>query len=616
MKMAERRFGILIASSTFPEDPKLEDLRYPENDVQGLKIILASKDRGGFSDIKTFVNAPHYEILPILNRTLKSADKSDLVLIYYSGHGKLNSTNRLHLTTTNTDAYALESTSISIGGIRELVDVSSTKKVILILDCCYSGAGGAEFVKVRGGVDDQLQLASRGRGMYIMTASTGVQVALEKEADQHGIFTKHLIEGIRSGNADLDEDGLISMAELYRYVHGKVLDECHQEPTEWAMGVRGELFIARSGKKPREERKQQLRSILFDMAREGLPDNILTKALEIIALKPDQVTGTLKDYDNLLEKLYNKSIKALQFVYEWNQINRNDSGKDIAPPRSAEKPAPKPKRKPKKRKLPDIKRLLDAHEGKIPFMGAPENEITNDLGMRFVYIPPGTFVMGSPDDEPERFEDEKQHQVTLTKGFYMQTTEVSQGQWQEVMGSNPSYFKECGNDCPVEKVSWYDAQDFIEKLNAKEDIGKYRLPTEAEWEYAARAGTQTPFFFGRCLSTDQANYNGNYPLEGCPKGKYRETTLKVGSLQPNAWGLFDMHGNVWEWCEDYYGNYPDSKELTDPIGPSKGSHRVVRGGGWAGSAGVCRSAFRGRFAPVDRGSNLGFRLVLFPGQQG
>ena len=224
---------------------------------------------------------------------------------------------------------------------------------------------------------------------------------------------------------------------------------------------------------------------------------------------------------------------------------------------------------------------------------------TNSLGQAFVYIKPGTFWMGSPSDEPKRDSDETRHKVTLTKGFYLQTTEVTQGQWERVMGSNPSYFKNCGADCPVENVSWEDIQEFIRKLN-REEGKKYRLPTEAEWEYACRAGTETPFSFGKCLSTDQANYDGNYPMPGCGKGAYREKPAPVKSFAPNAWGLYDMHGNVWEWCEDWKGDYP-SGAVTDPEGPSNGSVRVLRGGSWSNYAGNCRSANRRGGAPGRRG---------------
>ncbi|MBW2708702.1 MAG: SUMF1/EgtB/PvdO family nonheme iron enzyme [Deltaproteobacteria bacterium] len=247
-----------------------------------------------------------------------------------------------------------------------------------------------------------------------------------------------------------------------------------------------------------------------------------------------------------------------------------------------------------------------------PRQAQPElpKRFTNFLGQEFVYIKPGTFWMGSPSDGPERDGDEPRHKVTLSKGFYLQTTEVTQGQWKKVMGSNPSFFKDCGDNCPVETVSWEDAQEFICKLNRKEGK-KYRLPTEAEWEYACRAGTQTPFSFGGCLSTDQANYDGDYPMPGCGEGAYREKPVSVKSFSPNAWGLYNMHGNVWEWCEDWHGDYD---EATDPEGPSTGSFRVFRGGSWYNFAGDCRSANRYRLEPGLRYDILGFRLAFSPGQ--
>jgi formylglycine-generating enzyme required for sulfatase activity len=244
---------------------------------------------------------------------------------------------------------------------------------------------------------------------------------------------------------------------------------------------------------------------------------------------------------------------------------------------------------------------------------APERVRTNSIGMRFVYIKPGTFMMGSTENEPEREGDETLHQVTLTRGYYLQTTEVTQGQWKRVMGDNPSEFKNCGDDCPVDSVSWTKAQAFIKKLNKMEGGARYRLPTEAEWEYACRAGSKEAFSFGPCLGTDQANYNGDYPLDGCSKGRYRKKTTKVASFPANAWGLYDMHGNVCEWCSDRYGDYP-SDAVTDPLGASTGSSRVLRGGSWSDYARGCRSVLRRGFDPGDQGNFYGFRVALSTGQ--
>jgi len=234
---------------------------------------------------------------------------------------------------------------------------------------------------------------------------------------------------------------------------------------------------------------------------------------------------------------------------------------------------------------------------------------TNVFGMTFIRIPAGTFTMGSPEDETGRDSDETGHQVTLTKPFYLQTTEVTQGQWTAVMGSNPSHFDSCGDDCPVETVSPNDCQAFISQLNSLLGTTKYRLPTEAEWEYACRAGTATPFNTGECISTDQANYNGkDYSYADCPLGTFQEAPVPVTSFLPNAWGLYGMHGNVWECCQDRYGDYP-SLPATDPDGPSDGSSFVRRGGGWDSSAKNCRSANRGWCEPNAKRDYNGLRVA-------
>jgi len=218
------------------------------------------------------------------------------------------------------------------------------------------------------------------------------------------------------------------------------------------------------------------------------------------------------------------------------------------------------------------------------------------IGAKFVFIPAGTFTMGSPPDEPGRNIDESpQHQVTISCPFYIQTTDVTQGQWKRIMGNNPSHFSSCGDDCPVEKVSWNDAQDFISKLNQQEGTDRYRLPTEAEWEYAARAGTH------------RARY-GDINKIAWYRDNAGMRTHAVGTKLPNAWGLYDMLGNVWEWVQDWKGIYP-SGHVTDPVGPSSGSVRVSRGGSWGNDAESCRLANRDGSSPVFHYKFLGFRLA-------
>lgn len=232
------------------------------------------------------------------------------------------------------------------------------------------------------------------------------------------------------------------------------------------------------------------------------------------------------------------------------------------------------------------------------------HEIRNSVGMEFVLIMPGTFQMGSPVGESGRGDDETLHTVTLSRPFYLGKYEVTQGQWQAVMGDNPSEFSDCGRACPVEQVSWGDALGFAEELNAWEGVTTYRLPTEAGWEYAARAGTQTAYHFG-----DGA---GRLRFYGWCKDNAGETIHPMGEKRPNMFGLFDMHGNVSEWVADWYGAYPVDP-VTDPRGSPTGAGRVNRGGSFL-SDGVsgCRAARRSSYAPGYRGFYLGFRLAITP----
>jgi formylglycine-generating enzyme required for sulfatase activity len=241
----------------------------------------------------------------------------------------------------------------------------------------------------------------------------------------------------------------------------------------------------------------------------------------------------------------------------------------------------------------------------VEAVSGPGKEFVNSIGIKFVYIQPGTFMMGSPSNEPKRDSDERQHEVTFTKGFYMGTTEVTQGQWKEVMGNDPSYFKNRGPDCPVEGVSWNDAQEFIKRLNKKEGTSKYRLPTEAEWEYACRAGSTTAFANGSITVTD-CGHDPNLNEMGWYCGNSDNKTHHVAKKKPNALGLYDMHGNVCEWCQDWFGDY-SSGHVTDPNGPSLGSNRMFRGGSWYNDASYCRSAFRSNYSPGDMSDYAGSR---------
>jgi formylglycine-generating enzyme required for sulfatase activity len=271
----------------------------------------------------------------------------------------------------------------------------------------------------------------------------------------------------------------------------------------------------------------------------------------------------------------------------------------------------------------------------------PLKDFVNSIGMKLVRIAPGKFFMGSAraeqmqvlqlsredetKDDEAMLRGEQQHEVQITRPFFLGIHEVTQAQYEKVVGSNPSHFSPTGDGkdkimgdtgkLPVEMVSWYDAVRFCEKLSERKEekaAGRvYRLPTEAEWEYACRAGTRTIFHTGDTLSSLQANFVGTYPFGAAEKGPDLEQTSPVGSYKPNAFGLYDMHGNVQEWCADLFGAkfYQTAQARRDPKGPASGMNRVVRGGSWYAFPKFCRSAYRNHYAPDSRFNDFGFRVA-------
>ena len=255
-----------------------------------------------------------------------------------------------------------------------------------------------------------------------------------------------------------------------------------------------------------------------------------------------------------------------------------------------------------------------------------KSALTNSIGMKFVEIPAGRFQMGSAESEiGSRVDERPVHEVEISRPFLLGVYEVTQAEYEQVTGTNPSYFSRSGAGAkkveglkterfPVEQVSWVEADEFCKRLSALPDEMKagrtYRLPTEAEWQYACRAGKTTPFQFGGALGAKDANINGNFPYGGAPRGAFLGRTTEVGSYAPNGFGLHDMHGNVAEMVSDWYGrHYYQSSPQVDPKGPEQGADRVVLGGSWGTDAARCRAGFRRSNATSGKAYFFGFRVV-------
>src|SRR5262245_53578549 len=305
-----RHIAILIGNSEFSEESSLSGLRCPQRDVEGLAAALTAQETGLFAEPLIFINEPHNKILPAINRVFKQAGRQDQILIYYSGHGKQDNAGSLHLATADTEVDALETTSIAVDSFRRLIDNYACKQVALILDCCFGGAAGKDFLK--GGVDDQLQQV--GRGIYVLTASTATQTAREKDGDEYSLLTKHILHGIAYGEADQDDDGLVSMDDLYEYVRARVPREAPQHPMKWALGIQGgEFAIARAVKIYSPERLRAFRELIKSLD-SYLPEEVFDQAIQVIRAKQPKQD---KEFLSLLEALSENRVNVGDFISCW-----------------------------------------------------------------------------------------------------------------------------------------------------------------------------------------------------------------------------------------------------------------------------------------------------------
>jgi sulfatase modifying factor 1 len=547
-----------------PEDV----LDTPVNDARLMFATLRAVPGVAEDDIVLVENAKRSEITLALRQLKARAAGAKLVLIFYSGHGVEDTptgydraeTFLLPVDAVIESADDLPDKAVPLKTVLEALEGTRGVARGVILDCCRSGAPGATKALARAGknlaaLDESVKKALGGailpEGTLIaFAASPGRKAAaFLQDTDTNSPFTRFIAEQMSTQGGDLF--AIVNAASRITKQRTEMRQVPHVE-------LRGDA------------------SLITDFA--------LTAARPVKFTNPAPPGTT----PAMTEAEIERRARELAARMVPSTPPSDSPGVSSDSPSSGS--------------------VLD--QGAVG--KAIQVKLPGDVVMKFGYCPAGSFMMGSPASEEDRSDDEDQVQVRISRGFWMGQTEVAQGQWAALMGSNPSNF--IGNDMPVETVSWEEAQAFITKLNQSVPLPagwKYALPTEAQWEYACRAGTESVFSFGDVLNGREANCNGEFPYGTSTKGPSLQKTVKVGSYAANAWGLFDMHGNVYEWCEDAWDGSSKLPGGTDPLGTA-GSYRVLRGGSWCNGAQICRAAIRDWLAPDSRVFYLGFRVAAVP----
>ncbi|MBC1221800.1 SUMF1/EgtB/PvdO family nonheme iron enzyme [Nostoc sp. UCD121] len=546
-----------------------------------------SPDVGGKSTRPNRANLRQV-FLELFNKPFMEA--GDNFWFFFSGHG-IRHADRDYLMPCDGNPADIEETAIPINFVAERLRRCGADNVVLILDACRSlGTRAGE------GIGRQTAEEARQQGVISIFSCSPQEYSYEIDALKQGAFTTALLEGLGI------QGQCATVERLNQYLQSRVpeivSEHKHARQTPYVIAEplnKSHLILV-----PKYATLADIATLKIDAYQAEVNKNLdLAEQLWIRVL----AGASGRDTDAI------KAIKRIERL-RWE-------------PQEPSSPQPRPIIENSTKGISIVeKNPLKTFQFEVVTVNAKgnitnrrnqeakyfEEDLGNGITLEMVQIPGGTFTMGSPEREAQRQDNESPlHQVTVPK-FFMGKYAVTQAQYQAIMGSNPSNFK--GEKRPVEQVIWDEAVEFCEKLSQK--IGKtYRLPSEAEWEYACRAGTTTPFYFGETITTDLVNYDGNNPYGSAPKGEDRDQTIDVGKFPPNSFGLYDMHGNVWEWCEDVYNsNYIDAPTNGIPwlIG-SDNNMKLLRGGGWLFDAWDCRSAVRNSAARASRLSNVGFRVV-------
>ncbi|MEM9216044.1 MAG: SUMF1/EgtB/PvdO family nonheme iron enzyme [Cyanobacteria bacterium P01_F01_bin.150] len=650
--MAGQRVALLVAVSEYGEG--YQPLPGTLHDLDLMEQVLQDAALGNFQVTKR-VNPHPQELRTEIERFfVRGRSPDDVLLFYFTGHGALDNATgtQLYLSTSEThkeEGRLVESSAVESDWLhRHLVNSRSTQKVV-ILDCCFSGAIANLLQKGEGEINFQRLQA---QGTVVLASSSAFESSYLTKGDvadptqAQSIYTRYLLEGIQTGAARQGNAEWITARNLHEYAKQRVLTEIAAAPEPQIIVVEKEGFNIGIAKAPKGDPKTEFRQfvaellkehdgvipelekILFEIERENLgisvddAQAILSEQQKPYVIRRQkqrrykQAFIVALDSSNTypLSKTLIKRLKRIQQALGLTDADAEKIEVGIVAERNLV--SQRVDQQTVKPKVGHSDKKKENHTNK-PFVESLGNGITLEM----MPIPAGEFWMGQTESEKQEllkqvseksyqdyYANELPRHKVKVAAFWLGKFTVTQAQYEAVIGNNPSKFK--GGDRPVERMSWNDAVAFCKKLS-KQMGNDYRLPSEAEWEYACRAGTETPFYFGETISTDLANYNGNYVYGPGKTGEYREETTPVGNFQANDFGLFDMHGNVWEWCQDpwheNYQNAPTDGKPWDANGEK--DLRLLRGGSWYNVPRLCRSADRVRNDADDRSSNFGFRVA-------
>ena len=664
------KVALLIGISEY--QPGLARLPNAVKDVEAMRRVLVNPEMGDFAeaDVTMLKNPQRQDMEDAIYKLYANCQKDDLVLFYFSGHGVTVESGDFYFSTSITQknqGKLIPTSAVAATNVHNWMNQSKSKRLVVILDCCFSG-GFAKGLTAKDSGTIDLQQHLGGEGRAILTASTSTQYAFESDGLDLSIYTHYLVEGIEKGAADIDGDGLIAVDELHRYAKSKVQEASPAMTPEFYPFKDGyRIFLAKSPKddpslKYRKEVERLNRAGKFTVPARRLLNSLrltLKLASDVADAIEAEVQQPYREYQRKLDDYEVTLVETIESEPTLSETTLNDlrdyqqhlglRDEDVAsieariigqpkPTPSVELPEPIKQNQGNQFEF-DIVTVnaqgqpINSSRGRAEFF---RESLGNGVVLEMVAIPGGKFLMGSPENEPERYSSESpQHPVTI-QPFFMGKFPVTQSQWTAVaalgkvnidLNPDPSHFK--GANRPVEQFSWDDAIEFCARLSKKTEKNQtYRLPSEAEWEYACRAGTTTPFYFGETITTDLANYRGTdwdyqgtvYPgnyAQG-PKGEYREQTTDVGKFLANPFGLFDMHGNIWEWCQDEwhenYNNAPTDGSAWLVDNDNQSRRRLLRGGSWDCNPRDCRSADRYYGARADRFGSVGFRVVVVRGR--